>query len=78
MGPRLQPSIIIADNNEFYRQVLGDFFRDLKYEVRVAVDGLEALELIRERRPDLLVLDLIMPRFDGARVCAFLKGQESA
>lgn len=76
MGPRPHPTIIIADNNEFYRQVLGDFFRDLGYDVRVAVDGLEALEMIQESRPDLLILDLIMPRIDGARVCAFLKGQE--
>ncbi|HEY3176540.1 MAG TPA: response regulator [Candidatus Polarisedimenticolia bacterium] len=76
MGSLPHPSIIIADNNEFYRQVLGDLYRELGYDVRVAADGLEALEMIQDRRPDLLMLDLIMPRFDGARVCAFLKGQE--
>ena len=70
-------SMIIADNNEFYRRVLGDFFREEGFEVRVASDGIEALEMIKQRRPDLLLLDLIMPRLDGARLSAFLKGQEA-
>ena len=73
---RTPPSIIIADNNEFYRQVLGDFYREIGFEVRVAADGIEALDMVKDRRPHLLLLDLIMPRLDGARLSTFLKGQE--
>jgi signal transduction histidine kinase/FixJ family two-component response regulator len=70
-------SVVIADNNEFYRQVLGDFYAEIGFsDVRVARDGIETLEILHQRRPDLLVLDLIMPRIDGARLCTFLRSQE--
>ncbi|MCK4547166.1 MAG: response regulator [Candidatus Eisenbacteria sp.] len=39
------------------------------YEVRVARDGVEALEKIRERKPDLVFLDLQMPRMGGVETC---------
>lgn len=65
--------LLIADNNSFYQQVLGDFFREEGYEVAVASDGVEALEQIAGGGIDLILLDLIMPRIDGARLCRFLK-----
>jgi signal transduction histidine kinase/response regulator of citrate/malate metabolism len=70
------PSVTIADNNAFYRQLIGDFYRDLGFEVCVAGDGLEALEQLRLKKPDLVVLDLIMPRIDGAQACRMLKKSE--
>jgi len=65
--------ILIVDNNAFYRQVLGDFFIGEGYEVSVAADGVQALELLETDKIDLVLLDLIMPRIDGARLCRFLK-----
>ncbi len=65
--------VVIADNNEFYRQVLGDFYREWGFRARIARDGIEALELIQSAAPDLVILDLIMPRIDGARLCSLLK-----
>ncbi len=70
------PSVTIADNNSFYRELVGDFYRDLGFEVSVAGDGLEALEQLRRRKSDLVVLDLIMPRIDGAQACRMLKKSE--
>jgi len=69
----LPKRILIADNNSFYRHVLGDFFTEEGYEVSVAGDGVEALERLGAERIDLVLLDLIMPRIDGARLCRFLK-----
>ncbi|MEL6265182.1 MAG: response regulator [Pseudomonadota bacterium] len=43
------------------------------YDVRVAGDGEEALERIAERRPDLVLLDVMMPRRDGYDVCQTLR-----
>ena len=43
------------------------------FEVRVAVDGLEGLELAREEKPDLIVTDLQMPRLDGFGLLEALK-----
>jgi two-component system NtrC family sensor kinase len=71
-----RPSVLIADNNRFYRTAIGDLYREMDYDVRVAQDGIQALEQINAARPDLLVLDLIMPRIDGAQLCALVKGRK--
>jgi len=46
------------------------------YEVQVARDGVEGLELAREFTPDLVVLDLNMPRMDGVEMCRRLKAEQ--
>lgn len=66
-------TILIADNNAFYRQVLQDFFRAEGYETALVSDGVEALEKITEGGIDVVLLDLIMPRIDGARLARFMK-----
>lgn len=44
-----------------------------RYEVVTAMDGLQCLEKIRDEKPDLIILDLLMPRMDGFAVCRTLK-----
>ena len=46
------------------------------YEVLIAYDGKEALEKAREENPDLIVLDLMLPKIDGYKVCRMLKFDE--
>jgi DNA-binding response OmpR family regulator len=46
------------------------------YEVLTAKDGIEGLKKARESHPDLLILDLLLPRMDGYRVCRMLKVDE--
>jgi signal transduction histidine kinase/DNA-binding response OmpR family regulator len=57
-------SILIADDNadmrEYLLQLLGQ-----RYDVRMVANGAEALEALRERRPDILLADIMMPRLDG-------------
>ncbi|MFQ5701823.1 MAG: response regulator [Acidobacteriota bacterium] len=77
MTPSSRAAVIIVDNNGFHRQVLGDFYRDLDFDVRVACDGIEAIEQLQMRRPDLLVLDLIMPRIDGTQLCDWVRSREA-
>jgi len=48
------------------------------YEVAVARDGVEGLDLAREFQPDLVVLDLNMPRMDGVEMCRRLKLEQNA
>lgn len=43
------------------------------YSVLTALDGKEALDTARKERPDLVILDLMLPKIDGYRVCAMLK-----
>ncbi|HYK99189.1 MAG TPA: HD domain-containing phosphohydrolase [Candidatus Acidoferrales bacterium] len=55
------------------RELLQALLEDLDYDVREARDGIEALESIDEREPDLILLDVDMPRLDGITVCRRVK-----
>ena len=65
--------LLVADDNEDMRLMLRDLFRASGHDVAVAADGLEALASIREREPDLIVLDNSMPNLTGLEVCRQLK-----
>ena len=57
-------NILLADDNADMRDYVGKLLAP-HYEVRTAADGSQALEEIRERRPDLLLSDVMMPKLDG-------------
>ena len=59
--------LLIAEGTEAFRLVLADNLKEL-YQVRVCQEGKEALEAMRSFRPDLLVLDLMLPGLDGITV----------
>lgn len=67
--------ILIVDDEAENRAALEDLFRD-EYEVMSARDGLEALECIQQAKPDLVVLDILMPRLDGLQTCHRLRQRE--
>jgi len=46
------------------------------YEVLIAYDGKQGLDLARKEKPDLIILDLMLPKIDGYRVCRMLKFDE--
>lgn len=58
-------SILVVDDDPFIARLLDIELRAAGYEVRVANDGLQALELARERCPDLVLADVMMPNIDG-------------
>lgn len=63
-------SVLIADDNKEFCNILNDYLlsqRDIVV-TGIAKDGLEALKLIEEKQPDLVVLDIIMPHLDGLGV----------
>ena len=59
------PCILVVDDDPIIRDVLVEALQDEGYEVVPCRDGQEALEVIAERVPDLILLDLMMPRVDG-------------
>lgn len=65
---------LVVDNDRFYVELLGDILGQEGYEVAKAYDGMEAMELLDGELPDLVVLDIVMPKIDGDRVCQYLKG----
>lgn len=63
------PTILIADDNKQITSILEEYAKKDGYTVKVAFDGLEALESFREFQPDVVLLDVMMPKMDGFEVC---------
>ncbi|MCC7000161.1 MAG: response regulator [Deltaproteobacteria bacterium] len=68
--------ILLADDSALIHRHTRPILEEAGYEVVSAADGVEALELARERRPDLVITDVEMPRLDGYGVCRELKTGE--
>lgn len=66
-------TVLVADDEEDVRFLLSRLLGDVGYQVHLAQDGLEALEQIDADRPDLMILDLMMPGLDGWGVLERLK-----
>lgn len=61
--------ILIADDNRQIISILEEYAKKEGYEPIVATDGSEALELFKMRQPDIILLDVMMPKIDGFEVC---------
>ena len=67
------PRILVVDDNETNRDILRTRLSPHGYELLEAADGEEALSAARQHRPDLILLDVMMPKIDGIEVCRRLK-----
>lgn len=65
--------ILVADDEQAVRESLRRSLRFNGYEVCLAEDGEEALDMIRAEEPDLTILDVMMPKLDGLGVCRTLR-----
>ncbi|CAN7446848.1 response regulator [Pseudomonas sp. LjRoot71] len=65
--------ILIVDDTPDNLALLSDALDEVGYMVLVALDGLSALNRIQRRRPDLILLDAMMPRLDGFETCQRIK-----
>ncbi|MFH1572221.1 MAG: response regulator [Gemmatimonadota bacterium] len=68
--------ILIVDDEPFNVDYLEQELADLGYETLSASDGQQAVELVRRERPDLVLLDVMMPVMDGFTACRILKDDE--
>lgn len=66
-------SILIVDDNPKNLQVLGSALKDAGYKIEAAIDGKEALEWLKEKTFDLVLLDVMMPGMDGFEVCKIIR-----
>jgi PAS domain S-box-containing protein len=67
--------VLVVDDNADMRAYIERLLQD-RFEVESAVDGLEALERVRERSPDLILSDVMMPRLDGLGLLKALRSEE--
>jgi DNA-binding response OmpR family regulator len=65
--------ILIVEDDKFLRELIAKKLKNEGFDVVEAVDGEEGLKKIKEERPDLVLLDLILPGIDGFEVLARVK-----
>jgi two-component system alkaline phosphatase synthesis response regulator PhoP len=68
-----KPRILIADDNAANRELLEALLGKIDCETAIAVDGLDTIRQVESFRPDLILLDVMMPKLSGFEVCRKLK-----
>lgn len=67
---------LVVEDSISTRRSLAEFMQDLSYEVYTAKDGIEAIEVIKEHSPNILLTDLEMPRMNGLELTSHLRANE--
>ena len=70
-------TLLLVDDNEQNLELMQAFLEELPCKLLTASDGVEAMEMIDRHTPDLLILDVMMPRMSGFEVCQKVKSQPS-
>lgn len=72
-----QKRILIADESQHIRDILKTHFEARGYETITCDDGEDALHLIHEKHPDLIILDIAIPRKNGYQICRQIKSEKA-
>ncbi|WP_458071534.1 Hpt domain-containing protein [Rhodanobacter sp. BL-MT-08] len=70
---RVRPLVMVVDDSITMRKVTGRVLERHEYDVSTAKDGIDAIEKLHERVPDLMLLDIEMPRMDGYELATHMK-----
>ena len=68
--------IMIVDDDASIREILATQLGRLKYETVTAADGVEAVALFKTEKPDVIIMDLMMPEMDGLKACQKIRALE--
>jgi twitching motility two-component system response regulator PilH len=66
--------VLVVDDSATQRQMIATILTNMGLKVFVARDGVEAVKQIQSHHPDLVVLDIVMPRMNGYELCRWIKG----
>ncbi len=72
-----QISVLVVEDEEHIRQILEYNLKLDDFDVRVAENGVTALEKVRQNKPDLILLDWMMPEMDGLQILSELKNDST-
>ena len=67
------PTVLVVDDNQQNLELLQAYLEDLDCETVPASDGIQALQIMAEQPPDLILLDVMMPKMSGFEVCKRVK-----
>jgi len=68
--------VMIVDDSRTIRQVAANTLIAAGYDVVEAVDGFDALSILRTSKPDVILVDIMMPALDGYQTCALISGSD--
>ena len=71
-----KPRIVAIDDEVDFITMLEEYFKPRGYEIEVAIRGARGIELVKEKKPDVVLMDLKMPGIDGDEVLRLLKSME--
>ena len=66
-------AVLLVEDSSSQREMISGILKDHGWKVTIACDGVEALEQLQKFSPDLVVLDIVMPRMNGYEVCRRIK-----
>lgn len=72
-GPRIRPLVLLVDDEAVIRHLATHVISRLGYDVIVATNGADGLEMARRWRPDIVLTDALMPKMDGREMCRTIK-----
>ncbi len=75
-SPTAGKRILIVDDSPTIRKLISGKLEKSGHEVLVSADGVEAIEMLQDMTPDLILLDITMPRMDGYQVCKMIRGND--
>ncbi len=67
------PLVLIVDDNPRNLQFLGSILVENEYDLAVSTNGIQVFEFLKNKKPDIILLDIMMPEMDGYEVCEKLK-----
>jgi len=70
-------NVMVIDDSKTIRRTAETLLKKAGCEVITAVDGFEALAKIADHRPDIIFVDIMMPRLDGYQTCALIKNNQN-
>ena len=73
----LNVKVMVIDDSKTIRRSAETLLKKVGCEVVTAIDGFEALAKITEHKPDIIFVDIMMPRLDGYQTCALIKNNQS-
>lgn len=65
--------VLLVEDSPVQREMISDILKDHGWKVTIARDGVEALEQLNKFSPDLVILDIVMPRMNGYELCRRIK-----
>ena len=73
-----KPTIVAIDDEVEFIRMLQDYFEPREYEIYVALRGAKGIELVKEKKPNVVLMDLKMPGIDGDEALKLLKSMSPA